>query len=378
MSDCFIPRPSLQFRNAPTLHQVQVNDAGTRLAVTEWAPKEGSSATPPFVFLHATGFHSRCWDEVIRRLSPAAHCFAIDVRGHGESDKPEPDRGVYRWEELASEVIIVLRHFGIVNALGIGHSMGGYMVLHAALADHSFFRGVLLLDPVVVMADAYASWTMEKAPLSPTSFVARRFNRFESPEQMFSRLQGKGSYRAWCNECLADYCAYGLMSKTKARTKEILSPRGDASLRDVEAPNSPSRSDADDEGHLLLACPPHIEAATYAGSASLSDRCRYKDLQVPVSILRAGKSVYDGKIEPQDMFNASPTDPELWRLFRQAKDVPLSEGMTHFIPMQDPDLVVQMLGDLASECGFDISAKDGERLTMSGQSSLVSKAVSRL
>ena len=59
------------------------------LAVWEW-PGEG----PALLFAHATGFHGRCWDHIIR-MFPRRHCLAIDGRGHGRSGKPEP-----RWHRL--------------------------------------------------------------------------------------------------------------------------------------------------------------------------------------------------------------------------------------------------------------------------------------
>ncbi|CAE8624293.1 unnamed protein product, partial [Polarella glacialis] len=140
-----------------------VDGVGTRLAVTEWCPSGEKPVSATYVFFHATGFHSRCWDEVIKRLDADAHCFAIDARGHGQSDKPPPRDGVYLWPELADEAASVLRTLGVKDALGIGHSMGGYLLLHAALSDKSFFSGLLLLDPVVAPAAHYAAWTVESA-----------------------------------------------------------------------------------------------------------------------------------------------------------------------------------------------------------------------
>ena len=52
-------------------------------AVTEWLPTIATEDSKKVVLLHATGFHSRCWDEVVRRLDPTVHCIGIDLRGHG-------------------------------------------------------------------------------------------------------------------------------------------------------------------------------------------------------------------------------------------------------------------------------------------------------
>ncbi|CAE8681413.1 unnamed protein product, partial [Polarella glacialis] len=276
----------------------QVDGVGTRLAVTEWCPSGEKPVSATYVFFHATGFHSRCWDEVIKRLDADAHCFAIDARGHGQSDKPPPRDGVYLWPELADEAASVLRTLGVKDALGIGHSMGGYLLLHAALSDKSFFSGLLLLDPVVAPAAHYAAWTVESAANQPTSFVGKRFDKFTSPSNMYSRLHGKGSYKSWGDDCLADYCAHGLMQAASRSTGW-----GPAGMEESQR--------AEEKSHLMLACPPQIEAATYAGSTSHSDRDRYKELQIPVVILRAEFGLETISLGSKDIFNASPTDPDL-------------------------------------------------------------------
>ncbi len=64
------------------------------LSVYEW-PGDGQVV----FFAHATGFHARCWDEVIRLL-PGYHCFAMDALGHGNSASPPPPEA-YAWDRLA-------------------------------------------------------------------------------------------------------------------------------------------------------------------------------------------------------------------------------------------------------------------------------------
>jgi pimeloyl-ACP methyl ester carboxylesterase len=100
-----------------------LRSGGIELAVWEW---EGED--PPFLFAHATGFHGRCWDHIIRKF-PERHCLAIDARGHGRSGKPEPP---YLWRSFGRDLALVAGTFDIHGALGIGHSMGGHMTVQAA------------------------------------------------------------------------------------------------------------------------------------------------------------------------------------------------------------------------------------------------------
>ena len=91
-------------------------------AVTEWRPSKTSESTRTVLFLHATGFHSRCWDEVVRKLDSNAHCIGIDLRGHGRSDRPAAENGMYPWLLLGEDVVTVLDSLGVDKAVGVGHS----------------------------------------------------------------------------------------------------------------------------------------------------------------------------------------------------------------------------------------------------------------
>ena len=79
----------------PLLHQVKVKD--THLAVTEW-PGSGD----PILMLHATGFHSRCWDQVVKRLL-GQHVYAVDLRFHGRTAALNA-AGEISWPLLAGDV----------------------------------------------------------------------------------------------------------------------------------------------------------------------------------------------------------------------------------------------------------------------------------
>ena len=59
---------------------------GARLCYFEWGPSDA----PPVLLIHATGFHARCWDEVVRALPEDLRIVAVDMRGHGRSEKTGP------------------------------------------------------------------------------------------------------------------------------------------------------------------------------------------------------------------------------------------------------------------------------------------------
>src|SRR5260370_13141450 len=119
----------------PSERKLPIN--GLNITVWEW-PGDGA----PILFCHATGFHGRCWDRVIRRLA-GRHCYAIDFRGHGRSGKPDPP---FLWRSFGEDLAELARQLGLKHAIGVGHSMGGHaLTLAAALAPAAFSR-LLLLD----------------------------------------------------------------------------------------------------------------------------------------------------------------------------------------------------------------------------------------
>src|SRR5688500_4650666 len=166
-------------------------------------------------------------DQVVAKR-PGRRCVAIDMRGHGRSEKPEPP---YDWHSFGEDVAAVARAMDADGWIAVGHSKGGHAVTHAAALDPGIFRSLILLDPVIVAPERYVG------PTSTDHFAARRRNHWDSPAQMFESFKDRPPFSSWEPEVLKDYCDYGLL------------------------PNH-------DGPGFVLACPPRIEAAVYAGSAS--------------------------------------------------------------------------------------------------------------
>jgi len=279
----------------PKESRLRIN--GIELQVYEW-PGEGQ----PVFLAHATGFHARCWDQVVAHL-PGRHVFAIDMRGHGRSDKPEPP---YAWPDFGRDVAGAVRALGIEGAIGVGHSKGGFAVAHAAALEPGAFASLLLIDPVIMRREMY-----DRKP-EGEHFAARRRNEWSSPDEMFERFRNRPPFASWDEQVLRDYCTYGLLPN----------PNG--------------------EGYVL-ACPPHIEASIYthsSGGGVIYDSIAAID--IPVRILRARMRT-EGAVH--DMSN-SPTNPDLASYFKQAEDIYLPER-SHFIPMEAPGFVAQHIQEMS-------------------------------
>jgi len=277
----------------PTLKTIPID--GLELAVWEW---EG--AGPPLLFAHATGFHGRVWDQIVRML-PGRHCLAVDFRGHGRSSKPDPP---YHWPNFGRDLAAVAERLEVEGAIGIGHSMGGHSVVSAMLQRPLTFRALLLVDPTIFPRDYYG-----QAPLD-ASFILKRRNTWRSPEEMFERFRNRAPFSRWREEVLRDYCDYGLLASG---------------------------------GEFVLACPPAVEASIY-GHSKAPESDLYPgipSIAIPVAVMRAGTAQNRVVLEP----TASPAAPDLAAQFPRGRDVLLKDH-THFIPMEAPELVAEEIREI--------------------------------
>ena len=97
----------------------------------------------PIVFLHAFPLNRTMWAEQESALSSYHRVITIDLRGHGESDAP---LWHYSLDQAADDVCALLDHLSIAQALFVGLSMGGYILLafYRKYADR--VKGMVLAD----------------------------------------------------------------------------------------------------------------------------------------------------------------------------------------------------------------------------------------
>ncbi len=100
----------------------------------------------PIIFLHAFPLNRTMWAEQEAALSSQFRVITIDLRGHGESDAP---LWHYSLNQAADDVRALLDHLSIAQALFVGLSMGGYILL-------AFYRKYAVLVKGMVLADTKA------------------------------------------------------------------------------------------------------------------------------------------------------------------------------------------------------------------------------
>jgi lipase len=93
--------------------------------------------------LHGITAQHRAFTALARYLGSSRSLVGVDLRGRGDSAKPESG---YRLEAHARDVIRVLDYLGLHRAVILGHSMGGFVALKTALSSPDRVRALVLLD----------------------------------------------------------------------------------------------------------------------------------------------------------------------------------------------------------------------------------------
>lgn len=102
----------------------------------------GDPDAAPLVLLHALGEDSRDWDGVVAELGRHRRLYALDPRGHGDSDWP----GEYSYPLLRDDVLAAMDSLGLATVDLLGHSTGALVACLVAEAQPARVRMLVLED----------------------------------------------------------------------------------------------------------------------------------------------------------------------------------------------------------------------------------------
>jgi pimeloyl-ACP methyl ester carboxylesterase len=204
-------------RAQPTDERITITE-GLELRVLRWVPKRGAangsgasgaagaavaaggtagseSDGAPFLLVHGLASNARLWDGVARRLADAGRfAAAVDLRGHGRSDKPE---GGFDFATISEDLRALLAELGprFERPIIAGQSWGAGVVLDFAVRYPQLTRGIVLVDGGLTdMADAFPTWDICWDRLAPPPLVGMplssvegyfRTNHADWPEEGF-------------------------------------------------------------------------------------------------------------------------------------------------------------------------------------------------
>jgi len=256
---------------------------------------------PPLLLVHGTGLVAQVWGVMAPYLTPCFRVYALDRKGHGDSDKPESG---YELESAVPEYAAVVEQLGGAGWAAIGHSSGGASLGLASVRRPDLFRRVVMVDPIVFPrrprhghipgADTMADRTRE------------RRDHWPSAQAMFDDLKTKRAFRSWRPAALWDYVRHG--------------------------------AEMGEDGGVRLKCPPALEARMYGSSGTVDLFAEFARIPVPTLIIRG---------ELTDRFPRENGE----RVVASNANLRLVEmpGLTHFPAMEDPEGVAQLCIDFITE-----------------------------
>jgi pimeloyl-ACP methyl ester carboxylesterase len=250
------------------------------------------------VFLHANGFHGALYVDVLRPLAVDRRILAPDLRGHGRTTLPTTLK-LTSLDPFADDLVRLLDAIDRPVVLA-GHSLGGAVSVLAAARAPKRVRALALVEPVISPPGPRTPGDPEVQRSIPISEAAAgRRNMFASPDAAFDGYHGRGPFKTWPDWALRAYVDEGL----------------------VEA----------EAGGFVLRCDPAWEASIYLAFGS-DIWGALGETRMPL-VVRAGE-IYS---------TFPPASERKLRALRPDADIQRIPGATHFLPLEQPDVVREAL-----------------------------------
>ena len=113
-----------------------------QLSYLEW-----NRGKEPLLLLHGLADHGLVWSSLAEKLAPNYHIVAPDLRGHGESSKPEKG---YTFAEIIADLEALMARLGWTNAHFLAHSWSAKLLTIWATEHPDRFRSLILVDPFFI------------------------------------------------------------------------------------------------------------------------------------------------------------------------------------------------------------------------------------
>ncbi|HAG79649.1 MAG TPA: alpha/beta hydrolase, partial [Cyanobacteria bacterium UBA12227] len=113
-----------------------------QLSYLEW-----NQGQEPLLLLHGLADHALVWSSLGDYLANRYHIIAPDMRGHGESSKPENN---YTFDCAIADLEALMNHVGWSSAHIIGHSWTGKLAAIWARENPKRLRSMILVDPIFI------------------------------------------------------------------------------------------------------------------------------------------------------------------------------------------------------------------------------------
>jgi pimeloyl-ACP methyl ester carboxylesterase len=245
-----LPRPGTPdfqhrwFQTDTTIHYVEVESEGL-----------------PLLLVHGIGMDWRVWQALARRLVTHFHLYAVDLRGHGDSGKPEHG---YSLGHYASDLEDLLEALDLRDVTLVGSSLGG-AVSAVVEAPVELVSHRVLVDPPLTLGpirDERMFRDILKLKHEPVEQLARYLSELNP---------GAGQHAMRTMSEMWHRASDGVIEELLAN------PRGyyemERELRNIESPTLLLQADptmgqvlSDDNARKVLRLLPHGTAITIEGA----------------------------------------------------------------------------------------------------------------
>ena len=127
-----------------TLQHVNCGDITLRVRI-------GGSG-PPVLLLHGHPRTHTTWHRVAPQLATRWTVVCPDLRGYGESSKPEstPDHLPYSKRSMAGDCLALMHQFGFERFALVGHDRGAYVAFRLAMDHPEAVERLVIMDAVPI------------------------------------------------------------------------------------------------------------------------------------------------------------------------------------------------------------------------------------
>lgn len=126
---------------------------------------------PAILLIHGIGDNSTTWEPVHARLAQRFTVIAVDLLGHGQSDKPRADYSVAAYANGMRDLLTVL---GIDRVTVIGHSLGGGVAWQLAYQFPHLFERLILVGAGGVTKDVNIVLRLASLPMGAEALALLR------------------------------------------------------------------------------------------------------------------------------------------------------------------------------------------------------------
>ncbi|CAN7309834.1 alpha/beta hydrolase [Trinickia sp. LjRoot230] len=172
-------------------------------------------------FSHANGFPASTYRTIFAELSDGYDVRYIERIGHDPRYPVTSD-----WPHLVEALLDDIGQRYEKPVWLVGHSLGGYLSLMAALKRPQWVRGVVMLDsPVVAGWRAsvlrVSQWTGLDERLSPAAATRTRRTQWASRDEAWRHFHVKPAFARWDERMLSDYIDFGIPQTTVDGTRML-------------------------------------------------------------------------------------------------------------------------------------------------------------